>query len=194
VVGDTTRLATIVGGDPIYVYFDMDETTLLRHRRLLRNQEVKGARSPLVMELSNEKGFPHKGVLDTFDVRVNPATGTIRARGIFADPDRILVPGLSARVRLLLGKPHKVLLVAREAIGTAGDGEGRTWPYVVIVNARNVVESRKVTLGQRHGRLQAITDGIKPDEWVAISRDLQPGAKVKPRRVAMPGSLRSHEK
>jgi RND family efflux transporter MFP subunit len=62
VQADTTMLATIVSLDPIYAYFDIDERTLLRLRRLV--EEGKIARStrgdfnlPVYLGLADETGF-----------------------------------------------------------------------------------------------------------------------------------------
>jgi RND family efflux transporter MFP subunit len=97
-----TPLANVRSVGRIYVYFDMDERTFLR---LWRARQGKDNKLPLALGLADEKGFPHKGTLDGVDNRVDPNTGTIRMRGVFANPQGLLVPGMFARVRLTVGKP-----------------------------------------------------------------------------------------
>jgi RND family efflux transporter MFP subunit len=107
VKADETTLTTIVGKEPMYVYFDMDERQYLNLRKAMRDGKVKGAGEelPVAVGLSNEEGFPHKGKLDFVDNRVDPTKGTIRMRAVLPNADGMLVPGLFARVRLTTGQP-----------------------------------------------------------------------------------------
>jgi RND family efflux transporter MFP subunit len=97
-------LVLIAAVDPVYVYFDMDERALLRFQKMLGNKKVQDAKTPIAVGFVVEEGFPHKGVIDFLDNRVNPDTGTIRVRGVLPNPDGRFTPGLSVRVRLQLGK------------------------------------------------------------------------------------------
>src|SRR5262249_30171773 len=81
--GGGTLLTTIVSVDPIYAYFDVDEHTALRVRRLVREGKSDSPRDggyPVSLELANEGGHPHEGTVDFVDNQVNPKTGTIRVR------------------------------------------------------------------------------------------------------------------
>jgi len=185
VQADKTTLATIVHTDPMYVRFDVDERTLLRLRRLWAAEKKKPDALPLSVGLADEKGFPHKGIVDGFGIRVHPKTGTLRARGRLANANGLLVPGLFARVRMPLGIKRKQLLVAEEALVN----DMGTW-YLGVVNDKKVVQRLAVTPGGRHGKMRAIEAGVKPETWVVVRglEGLKFGATVKPRRVAMPGS------
>jgi multidrug efflux system membrane fusion protein len=185
VQADTMTLATIVQTDPIYVHFNVDERTLLRLRRLGAAGKIKPDSLPLFMGLTDEKGYPHKGIVDSFDNRVDPNTGTISARGRFSNANGLFVPGLFARVRMPLAVKRKMLLVSEEAI--LNDMGQR---YLLIVNDKNVVERRAVTVAGQLGKMRAIEAGLKPEEWVVVRglKGLRLGVKIKPRRVAMPGS------
>ncbi|MHC5540213.1 efflux RND transporter periplasmic adaptor subunit [Singulisphaera rosea] len=138
VKADDTILTSIVSQDPIYVYFDMDERTMLKIRRLIREGKVKSIREaqvPVLIGLSDEDGYPHKGEINFSDNKIDPNTGTLRVRGIIANPlaregatVRVLSPGLFAKVHLPIGSPHKEILVPEEAIGT---DQGRKYLFVV---------------------------------------------------------------
>src|SRR5262249_33394462 len=105
--GGETLLTTIVSVDPVYVYFDVDEGSLLRFRMQYHKQNseagplppIKDLKIPINVGLEGESGLPHQGVIDFADNRVNPATGTIQARGVIANPSRIFDAGMRARVR-----------------------------------------------------------------------------------------------
>ena len=103
--GGETLLTTIVSVDPMYVYFDVDERALLRYRRQFRKDQNKGGPEPSIKDLKvpvcvaleGEEGYPHKGVIDFADNRVNPSTGTIQVRGVLPNPKRILDAGMRPR-------------------------------------------------------------------------------------------------
>src|SRR5262249_49290163 len=64
VTQDQTLLTTVVSLDPMYVYFDMDEPTLLRIRRAVSEGRIKRPANGAVqvqMGLQGEEGFPHPG-------------------------------------------------------------------------------------------------------------------------------------
>ncbi|HEY1380817.1 MAG TPA: efflux RND transporter periplasmic adaptor subunit [Gemmataceae bacterium] len=186
--GGGTLLTTIVSVDPMYVYFDADEYTVLRVRRLIREGKLPSARDvdrPVWLGLANEEGFPHEGFVNVVDNQVNPKTGTLRLRGTFPNKDESLAPGYFARVRFPISPRHRALLVSDRAIDT---DQGRKVVYVV--DQENKVVSRPVQLGAVHDGLRAVDEGLKPGERVIVSglQQVRPGATVEPKLVDMPAS------
>ncbi len=193
VQADTTALTTIVSLDPMHLYFDVDERTVLKLRGLVREGKLsareEGAVVPILAALADEEGFPHKGVINFSDNKVNPKTGTLRLRGVIENPvvkgrnSRLLSPGLFARARLPLGEPHRALLVTERAIDT---DQGQKIVY--LVNDKNEVASRPVRLGAIYDGLRAIEDGLKAGERVIVVglQQVRPGAVVEPKLVDMP--------
>ena len=186
VTADTTLLTTIVSMHPMYAYFDVDERSMLRYQQLARErkrQSAREARVPVLLKLANEEGFPHEGIIDFIDNRVDPTTGTIRTRGVFPNTNRVLTPGLFVRVRIPGSDTYTALLVADRTLGT---DQGQK--YVWIVNEQNVVEYRVVTPGSlQSDGLRVIQAGLKPDEWVIVNglQRARPGVTVAPQRVEM---------
>lgn len=187
--GAETLLTTIVTMDPIYVYFPVDERSLLRYQRTSQrktNQEmtIKDMKIPVFLELDGEVGYPHQGVLEYADNRIDPTTGTIEARGVFANPGRIFIPGMRAQVRIPAGEPYRAVLVTDRAVGT-----DQGLKYVLVVNKENVVERRDVMLGTNtEDGLRVVSAGVKPDEWVIVNglQRVRPGVKVEPQATTMP--------
>jgi RND family efflux transporter MFP subunit len=177
VKADETHLATLVSEGPVYVYFDMDERTLLRLRKGGQLKAGKGPAVPVAAGVGDEKDFPHKGQIDFLPNEVDPAKGNIRARAVLANPDGALTPGLFTQVRLPLGEPYKALLVPERAIRAS-----QAQKTVYVVNEKDVVETRPVTLGSREGDLVAVKEGLKAGDRVVISGlgKLKAGMKVKP--------------
>jgi membrane fusion protein, multidrug efflux system len=180
-----TKLATVVQVDPIYVYFNISETIVLRIKEGLAKQG-KTLRDvhevPVEIGTQTESGYPHKGKLDYVAPQVDPSTGTLEVRGIFDNKDLALLPGLFVRVRVPVQRIDKGILVEDIAIGTNQLGE-----YVLIVGKDNTVEQRQVKLGQISGRLRVVESGLTGDEWVIIEglQRAVPGNKVDPEKKTM---------
>ena len=189
-----TVLTTLVSVDPMYVYFDVDERTVLRVRQLIREGKAKSARDvvwPVLMGLANEEGYPHEGTIDFVDNQVNPKTGTLRLRGVFANKDERLSPGYFARVRVPIGYPHKALLINDRAVDT---DQGQKIVYVV--DQDNKVVTRPVRLGSLHDGLRAVEDGLKSGERVIVTglQQIRPGMTVEPKVIDMPRSGAGNQK
>jgi RND family efflux transporter MFP subunit len=186
--GGGTLLTTIMSVDPMYAYFDVDEYTDQRVRKLIREgkfqfKSADEASVSVSLGLATEEGFPHRGTINFADNQVNPKTGTLRVRGVFPNKDGVLTPGYFARVRVPVSPPHKTLLVSERALDS---DQGQKVLYVV--NDKNEVASRPVRLGQMHDGLRAIEDGLKPGERVIVDglQQVRVGATVQPKLVPMP--------
>lgn len=179
----TGSLTSIVSVDPVHVYFDIDEPTLLTLQKLIRDGKLKSvmeAEVPLLLGLVNDDGYPYRGKLDFVENKIDPNTGTIRVRGVFANPkpergSRSLAPGLFARVRLPLGESHKALLVPERAIGR---DQGQA--FVFVVGTESEVIYRRVKLGTQHDGLRVISDGLQAGERIVVNglQRVRPGVKV----------------
>ncbi|MBE7506654.1 MAG: efflux RND transporter periplasmic adaptor subunit [Planctomycetia bacterium] len=184
-VGIGTLLTRIVTMDPIFVYLDVDEQTMLRCQRKIREGKMETYREgivPVSLELANEQGYPHEGGVDFVDNRVDADTGTLRIRGRFDNPKRILGPGMFARVRLFIGELQRSLSVSERAIGF-DQGER----FLLVVNAKNEVEYRRIKIGGLEEDMRIIMEGVAPDDWVIVNglQRVRPGVKVTPQKVNM---------
>ena len=135
--GGGTLLTTIVSVDPIYAYFDVDEGTVQRLRRSVREGRARSAEEPawpVSLGLATEEGFPHQGTINFADNQVNPQTGTLRVRGVFPNTDESLTAGFFARVRIPTGRPHRALLVSDRALD---NDQGQKVLYVLNDGTRS---------------------------------------------------------
>jgi RND family efflux transporter MFP subunit len=183
---DQTILTTLVSIDPVYAYFDVDERTYLELAALTgqgANSWFSALQFPVLMRLANEDEFKQKGAVNFLDNRLNANTGTVRMRGVFANPNGVLKSGLFVRIRLPLGVPYKTLLVPDEALLS---DQGRKYVYVVK-KAENdkgeevdQVEYRAVQLGQALQGMRVIKEGVKEGERVIVSgmQRVRPGSVV----------------
>ena len=186
VKADETPLTTVVSLNPIFAYFDVDEGTELRLRRLVLGGKLQSISDPKMtvdLGLADEEGFPHKGTVDFTDNQLDANTGTLRMRGVFANPDGLLAPGRFVRVRLPLGDPHEALLVSEQAIG-----RDQNQKYVYVVNSENEVEYRRIKVGRLYNGLREVTDGLHLGEKVIVNglQRVRPKTKVEQEVVDMP--------
>jgi len=181
-VASPTQLATIVALDPIHVTFNIAEQDVLRIRAEARRRGMTPSdlkQFPIEVGLPTEDGYPHQGKLDYAASTVNPSTGTLAVRGVVPNPDQVLLPGYFVRIRVPVDRQQNALLVPDTALGS--DQGGR---YVLVVNADNVVEQRKVQTGPLDGGLRVIESGLGPDDRVVTAGLLRviPGQTVDPQR------------
>lgn len=184
--GEETLLTYIVSTDPIYVYLDADERSVLKYRKLAeqgKRQSARNQKIPCQLALGDEEGFPHQGYIDYVEPRADPGTGTIRARGVFPNPDEYLSPGFFARIRIPGSDQYQATLINEQAIGT-----DQSQKYVMVVNGKNLAEYRPVRLGRTVDGLRVVTEGLTPSDWVVVNglQRLIPGKAVKPEQAAMP--------
>ncbi len=181
-----TLLTTIVSLDPVYVYFEGDEQTYLRYKAMGRSGQRDGgrvARYPVRVGLAGETGHPHEGELDFVDNHVDPATGTIRARALVQNPDRILTPGLFARVQLLAGNPFEAMLVDDRAVLTDQNRK-----FVYVVGDDGTAQRRDVRLGRMIEGLRVVEDGLAPGDRIivhGVQKVFFPGMPVNAHEIAM---------
>jgi RND family efflux transporter MFP subunit len=185
VTADTTLLTTIRSVDPMHAYFDIEEPTMLRIQKMLRDgvirtKSIREVRVAMGLADDIERKFPFHGTLDFVNNTVDPQTGTIQVRGVFPNPytpgqPPALTPGTFSRVRLPIGQPHSVLLVAEQAIGT---DQGQKFVYVV--DQDNKIAYRRVKLGLLFDGLQAVEEGLQSGQRVVVVgiQRVRPGIEV----------------
>jgi multidrug efflux system membrane fusion protein len=199
VIQDSTLLTTIVSLDPMYAYFDLDETTLDRIRQGINSGRIKRYKDrseiPVYFGLQGEDGFPHQGKFNFINNIVNPSTGSIAARAIFDNPKpaegvRLFSPGMYVRVRLPIGQPYKAMLVIDRAIAS-----DQGIKYVYVLDKDSKAQYRKVTTGplQPDGLrvIEASTkpdEGLRKDDWVVVGAlpQVKPQMKIQPDQQPMP--------
>jgi membrane fusion protein, multidrug efflux system len=193
---DQTLLTTVVSEDPIYAYWDADERSLLKVRRGIESGRIKldeKGNIPVLMALADEVGFPHKGLLNFINNRIDPLTGTITIRATFENPlvkndpkkdRRLFSPGMFVKVRIPMGVPQRSVLVAESCLVT-----DQGLKNVFIVDGENKVQYRRIDLGplQPDG-LRVITTGLDGKERVLLTglQMVRPGMEVKPEERPMP--------
>ena len=192
--GSATMLTTIVSTDPVFVYADMDEDSLLQFNTLLHEQKLErnsDGHIPVQLGLTDEEGFPHKGYIESLDNQLNPDTGSILLRAVFPNEDGRIVPGLFARIRVPLSDRHSALLVSDRAIGT-----DLARKFVLTLTPTNTVAYQPVELGSLINGMRVIQSGLRPGEKIVVNglQRVRPGMPVTPQQqVAQAASSKETE-
>ncbi|EKE01096.1 MAG: hypothetical protein ACD_21C00218G0001 [uncultured bacterium] len=182
--GVATNLATLEQIDPIYAYFNLNELDLIKLRAAAKANGFKPSditKIPVFVKLQNEKTFKHRGKLDFANTGLNASTGTLEFRALLNNADYTLLPGLFVEVRIPVTHPKKTLTVPDAAVLYDQIG-----PYVLTVDAENIVQLKRVELGSANQGKQPITKGLTEQDDVIISglQFATPGNLVQPQESA----------
>ncbi|HEY0661139.1 MAG TPA: efflux RND transporter periplasmic adaptor subunit [Lysobacter sp.] len=180
---DSTLLTTVVSLDPVHVYFETDEQTFLGYNELARKGERADVRNPVRVGLANETGYPHEGLVDFIDNQVDARTGTIRARAVLRNPDRVFTPGLFARVQLEGSAQFKAMLIDDKAVLTDQDRK-----YVYVLGPKNAAMRKDIVTGRMVDGLRVVQSGLQPTDKVivhGVQKVFFPGMPVAPKQIAM---------
>ncbi|MFH5803673.1 efflux RND transporter periplasmic adaptor subunit [Alienimonas sp. DA493] len=177
---EQTLLARVEAVDPIHVYFTLSEADLLRFLEMNRQGTLKisDADPPTIEAALGESGdFAFVGTLDFREFGVDPSTGTTVRRAEFDNDEQRLIPGLFVRIRAAVGEPRPRLLVEERAISADQRGD-----YLLVVDDKNTVQYRPVTVGPADAGLRVIESGLNPSDRVVVNglQRARPGAEVAP--------------
>jgi multidrug efflux system membrane fusion protein len=179
--GPESVLTTVVSVDPIYAKVDADENAILKYVKLSEEGKRVSARTekiPAWVELGNETNFPHQGYIDFVDNRLDPSTGTVRARVVLKNWNpNLITPGFFVRTRVAGATPYRAALVEDKVISSQ-----QGLKYAFVVKPDNTVERRNLETGSIFEGKRIVKHGLKDGEKVVSTRLqlLQAGMKVQP--------------
>jgi multidrug efflux pump subunit AcrA (membrane-fusion protein) len=177
---EQTLLTTVNAMQPIFVYFEAPERTVLA---LLATRGADSLEQPdpadnAFVATAIDTAFPHSGKIDYIDNTVDPTTGTIQIRAVLPNDDMVLFPGLFVRVRVPANVIRDALLIDERAVGTDLGGK-----YIYVVNDSSYVEQRYVEIVYTTDEGMAlIRRGLEGDETYIVNGMLRarPGFPVQP--------------
>jgi membrane fusion protein (multidrug efflux system) len=175
-------LARIVQVDPIRIQYSVSENDLAAIKKAKADASSSRDKNLLRAQIKLPGGEILKltGQLDFVDNVVDASTGTISVRLVFDNPEGLLLPGQYVTV-LLSQKQAKIMPVIPQS-AVLEDRDGR---YVLLVDAQNQVEQRRISTGVISGALWTIESGLTAGEMVIVQgvQKVRPGQTVKPTTV-----------
>lgn len=168
-------LATITRTDYVYVDISQSSSEMLRLRQQIAEGKASEGSSDVQIVLEDGQPYPIIGRLALSDASVDEATGAVKIRAVFPNPDGILIPGMYVNANLAQSIVNNATLLPQSAVMRTPKGETQ----VYVVNAEKKIEARMVkTAGTFNGQW-VITEGLMQGDNVVIVG----GAKVKPDQV-----------
>jgi membrane fusion protein, multidrug efflux system len=176
------QLATLSSVDPIITQFPLSEVTFLDLAKRTapttpdRGVAAQGAAS-FQLILPDSSVYPHQGTFRTVNNAVNAQSGTILAQALFPNPERLLRPGMYARVRVKTQDRPNTVLVPQSAVQEVQGAK-----TVFVVGPDNSVTVRTITDGGPYGSFFVVLSGLQAGERVIVEgvQKVRPGAKVTP--------------
>lgn len=172
---DDDLLTTIYEIDPVWVRFSLSEGEIAR---LPASGLTAAGVAGIELLLPDGSKYAHPGRINFLASTIDPTLGTRQLRAEFDNPERRLLPGMFARVRLLTQDRVGVFRVPQDAVIQTARGH-----LLMLAGAGNKVESRPVQMGEWLGTDWVVLDGLKNGDVVIIDHlmHLHPGMVVEPR-------------
>jgi len=164
-VSTTTKVATIVKTNPLWIRIDIPEQAV---------QQIKTGQS-VSLSTTSWPDRTFSGRVARISPNVSASSRTLTVEAEIDNRGGALKPGQFATVRILLPQSEPAVLVPQRALRTIS---GATYVFVI---KNGHAEQRLVQSGQTEGDLVEIKSGVVADEVVATStvEQLSDGAAVK---------------
>jgi multidrug efflux system membrane fusion protein len=181
-----TILTTIVALNPIYFYFDVDERSYIAYARMALQGERPSGRENAYEVRMVVPGDPKEtriGHINFVDNRIDSATGTMRGRAIFDNPDLFLQPGMFGRISIPGTGDHEAVLIPDEAIGSDQDRR-----IVFVVGPDNKISTKAIRPGPKIDGYRVVRKGLTGDETIVVDGIVRarPGATITPEPTTLP--------
>lgn len=176
-------LTSIVSEQGIYADFEVDEQTYLKTVRDTAVGNAQEALIPVELMVQGDAGQTYRGFIQNFDNRLDPRSGTIRARARFDNADATLVPGMFVSVRLASSRERDLMLIPDRAIGS-----DQSKKFVFVVSAGNKVKYQEVELGRALGGQRVVLKGLEAGDRIVVDgvQRVRPDATVNPQEAPPP--------
>lgn len=163
VAAGTTTMATVSSVDPVWVQFSMSENEYLDFAQLGNGALPVNFKDNLKLTLSNGSEYPLVGHIEQIDKGMSDTTGTITINASFSNPQKLLMPGMFARVSAQGDVRQGALLIPQRAVKELLENT-----FVTVVTEDNKAESRKVKMGNKVGTMWIVEEGLMSNDRVVV--------------------------
>jgi RND family efflux transporter MFP subunit len=171
---ENSQLATLVMLDPMRVVFEPAGTELVQFLEAYPSTTVP---VQVTVHETNGESEVFDGALDLVDNVVDQSTSTFLARGVFANPNKLVLPGLYVSVRVRIRTIKDAIMIPDAALHNTPTSQ-----YVYIVDDKSLIQKRVVTTSVLYQNLRRVVTGLKAGEEVIVLGSpmmVRQGAKAK---------------
>jgi membrane fusion protein (multidrug efflux system) len=162
---ESGELTTIVNTQTVNAVFSINQKMLLQiHQSNINEEDLPTATDvEVLIKLSDDSIYPHKGALDFLDNRIDEATGTVRVTAIIPNPDGYLRHGQYVRVIVQAAESVAALMIPQATVQSDQLGN-----FVLVVSPNKVVNRAEVKLGQRVDEKVIVIDGLSEGQRLIL--------------------------
>ncbi|HEY0212960.1 MAG TPA: efflux RND transporter periplasmic adaptor subunit [Paenirhodobacter sp.] len=176
--GQSDALTTVTSLDPIYVDLSEASARMLQLRaRVDSGAMQRGDRIAAQLTLENGQAFRGEGRLDSVGATVSTTTGTVTLRFEFANPERLILPGMFLRAELTIGTAS-AFLVPQLAATMQADGTLK----IFVLDDKNVAQERRVTSIGTTDRAWIVSNGLDDGARLLVDNleNMKAGTQIAP--------------
>jgi multidrug efflux system membrane fusion protein len=156
-------LASINQISPIYVAFSLPQTELPAVRAAMAQGKVL-----VSVRAQGDSGNPVQGRVAFFDNAVDPTSGTINVRAVFANDDQRLWPGQFVNVSMTTRVDPEAIVAPPAALQV-----GQSGYFVFVIKPDNTAEARTVAVSRTVDGKSVIAQGLDVGERVVVDGQMR---------------------
>lgn len=175
VTAGSTVMATISSVDPVMVKFSMSENEYLHFAKNNKGASPTEWGRDLKLILSDGSTYPITGQIEQVDKGLTTGTGTLSFKASFANPNKLLVPGMFARVAVQSEVRSGAFLIPQRAVQQMLDKT-----LITVVGEGDKAETRAVKMGTKVGNMWVVDEGVTENDRIVVEGFLKtpPGTPV----------------
>lgn len=176
-------LTTVSNIENIYAFFSINEKQALEASRSLKGNtsaERIATLPPVKLILSNGTEYPLSGKIETASGLINTATGSLRIRATFPNPENVIRSGSSGMVLIPTTIDSAILIPQKSTYEIQGK------KFVFRVTDSNTVESAEIKImDNTGGQFYVVEEGLEAGNKIVLEgvAGLREGAPILPEEV-----------
>ena len=182
-------LTTITRLDPVYVDIQESAADLLKLREALSQGGAVQTSAQVRLKLPDGSYYGYTGTVEFSEVLVDQNTGTVTLRARFANPQSMLLPGMSVTAQFAQAIDTSAFLVPQQAVSRDPQGNATLF----VVGAGNRAVQRTIVAARTQGPYWVVTQGLAPGEKVITQglANVRDGALIKPVPASAPQKVQA---
>lgn len=151
-------LTTLSDNSKMWVYFNVPEAEYLDYITKAKSDSLLKVK----LKMANNQLFEYSGTIETIEADFNNENGNIAFRATFPNPKKILRHGETGNILMPIFLKD-ALIIPQKATFEILDKK-----YVFVVDEKNIVRSRQITIGEEIPHLYVVTNGVTAKDKILL--------------------------